>query len=112
MLRPPWITYGRAARPGATRPTRCAASALRHPPHQVEGLVGRRASEMHQAIAHAEEGGDRADVPDRLVVEAVSAQRLEVGVLDLAAAGRQLHREIQHRALARTDLGLAIVGGE
>ena len=49
------------------------------------------------------------DVPDVLVGEAVRAQRLEVGVADLVRALRDLHGEVEHRALARRDVGLAVV---
>ena len=35
-----------------------------------------------QAVAHGEKGGNRADVPDRLVVKTVPAQHGHVGVFD------------------------------
>jgi hypothetical protein len=35
----------------------------------------------------------------------------EVGLVDLVRAQADLHREIEHRALARRDVGLAVVHG-
>lgn len=81
------------------RPAPCLA--LGHAAHQVERLVGRRAGEVHETVAHCEEGGDGADVPDGLVVEAVFAQRGEIPVLDPATARGELDGEVEHGALAR-----------
>ena len=41
--------------------------------------------------------------------EAVLAQRREVGVADEVRFARHLDREVEHRALARRDVGLAVV---
>jgi hypothetical protein len=43
--------------------------------------------------------------------EAVRVQRGEVGVVDLVRLQADLHREVEHGALARRDVGLAVVGG-
>src|SRR3990167_7265645 len=44
---------------------------LGQPAHQEELIVGPHAGEVGHAVAQAEKGGDGADVPDVLVVEAV-----------------------------------------
>jgi hypothetical protein len=70
---------------------------------------------MRQHVGHAvgqpEQAGDRADVPDVVVAEAVTTQGRVVGVDQGAAVLAHLERERQHRALTLGDVGPEVVGG-
>src|SRR5262249_2229228 len=54
-------------------------------------------------------GSDRGDVPDVTIVEAGAAQTLAILLLDLPRLARELHREVQHGALALVEPRCAIV---
>src|SRR3979411_2102562 len=62
----------------------------------VRPHVGRRG----ETVGHVVEGGDRGDVPDVAIGEARAPQLLAVLRLDLPGRSGELHREIEHRALA------------
>ena len=60
----------------------------------------------------AEEGGDGGDVPGVFVTEPVGVQGGEIGVVDFMRSQADLHRKVQHGALARRDVGrLAVIDG-
>src|SRR5690242_1926477 len=80
--------------------------------HRVELVVGPHRDQVRHPVRKREEGGDRADVPDVLVTEAVAAQRREVGIVDRAAVQRDLHREREYRLLPRRDVGLPVIDGD
>jgi hypothetical protein len=54
----------------------------RYAPHQIKLIVRPHAAHVGEAIAHAEEGGDGADVPDVIIGETVRAQRFEIDFFD------------------------------
>ena len=56
-------------------------------------------------------GRDGADVPDLLVLESGGPQLVDISLIDLAGAERDLHCEVEHRALPRRDVRLAVVDG-
>src|SRR5581483_654209 len=58
--------------------------------------VGRRG----HAVGHVEEAGDRGDVPNVAVAEPGPAQRLAIVAFDQPRLGGELHREVEHGALA------------
>src|SRR5215470_12485952 len=59
-------------------------------PHRVELRVRLHVREIRHAVRQIEEGGNRPDVPDVGVREAVAPERLEVGLVDLCRALRHL----------------------
>lgn len=65
------------------------------------------------AVRHArhvvEVGDDLNGVADRCVVEAVGAQRVDVGGVDLRREMRQPDREVAEGALSRREARLAVV---
>src|SRR3954462_9349062 len=66
------------------------------PAERVELVVGAQAGEVGQTVRHAEEGGNRRDIPDVLVAEAVPAQHRAVGLVHRLGLPRDLHGEIEH----------------
>src|SRR5690348_9330128 len=86
--------------------------AARRAAHRVELVVGPHRDHVRHPVRQREESGDRADVPDLLVAEAVAAQRREVGVVDGDALQCDLHREREHRLLPWRDVSLPIIDGD
>ena len=68
--------------PARYRALRGPADGLLTPAHGVELGVRAHAGQVRHPVREVEEGGDRADVPDVGVAEAVPAHRLEIGRLD------------------------------
>src|SRR5471030_217619 len=77
--------------------------------HGVELVVGPHVDQVGHAVRQREETGDGDDVPDILVGKTVAVQGLEVGVDYGPRLERGLHRKIEHGALLRRDVGLAVV---
>ena len=69
------------------------------------------AGKAGHAVGQAKEGGNGRNVPDVLVVKAVWVKGFVVCVVDLVAVQTDLHRKVQHGALARADVGFAVVDG-
>jgi len=76
---------------------------------EVKLVVGTHADQIGHAIRKREERGDRADVPDVLVGEAMCLELLVVGVDELDRSQRNLEREVEHRFLPLGDVRLAEV---
>src|SRR5581483_5198949 len=79
---------------------------------EEELLVWSHRNEMRHSIGQCEERSDRSDVPDVLGTEAVRAQIIVVGLGNGFRRARELHREVEHRALPRRDVRLAMVHGD
>jgi len=61
------------------------------------------------AVRHVEEADDVGEVEEVLVAEPVLLQRLAVGIVDQVRRQGELPGEVEQRALARRQLGHAIV---
>src|SRR5471030_621757 len=77
--------------------------------HGVELVVGPHVDQVGHAVRQRKESGDGADVPDILVGKTAGAQGLEVGFVYGPRLERGLHRKVEHGALLRRDVGLAVV---
>jgi len=71
--------------------------------------VGPHIDGRGHAVRHIVERCDGRDVPDVFLAEAGAAQSLAILLADGVAFPRQFDREIQHRAMARRELGGAII---
>src|SRR5580692_2679854 len=79
------------------------------PAHGVEFSVRAHRSYVCHAVRQREEGGDRGDVPDVLLVETMGLKHIEIRfAYGLGRAG-DLEREVEHRLLALRDVGLSVV---
>ena len=57
------------------------------PAHGVEFRVGAHGGHVRHAVRQSEESGDRGDVPDVLLVEAMGLQHIEIGFATVVRAG-------------------------
>ena len=64
---------------------------------------------MGHTVREGEERRNRADVPDVLVTESVFAQSGAVRLVHFLGMQGDLYREVQHGALPRADVGLAVI---
>src|SRR5262249_59841155 len=84
-------------------------SSVSAPAHGVELCVRAHRSYVRHAVRQREEGGDRGDVPDVLLVEAMGLQHIEIRfAYGLGRAG-DLEREVEHRLLALCDVALSVI---
>jgi hypothetical protein len=66
---------------------------------------------VRQPVRHGEERADRADIPDVVVGQAVSAQRAQDLVIDRPRLDCELDGDLEDGTLAVIELGAAPVGG-
>src|SRR5437764_11382393 len=86
-----------------------SVTAVSAPAHGVEFSVRAHGSYVRHAVRQREEGGDRGDVPDVLLVEATRLQRIEIRFAGGLGRVGDLEREVEHRLLALCNVGLAVV---
>src|SRR5205085_1374861 len=63
-----------------------------------------------EAVREVEHRCDLRDVEDVLVAPAGRAQLLDLGLAAVLEVGRELDGEVEHRALARLEVGDAVIG--
>src|SRR5262249_27143035 len=84
-------------------------SSVSAPAHGVELCVRAHGSYIRHAVRQPEEGGDRGDVPDVLLVEAMGLQHIEIRFAHGLGRTGDLEREVEHRLLALCDVGLSVL---
>ena len=90
---------------------RCSASfgGGRNTSQQEKLVVRAHVDQVRHAVGQREKCGDAADVPDVLRAEAMAAQDIVIRIGHGLGRAREFAREIQHRLLARGEVGLAMM---
>src|SRR5437879_1924051 len=89
----------------------CSSMALALATHGVELVIGAHVGKVGHAVGERKKGRDPANVPNIVVTKPEFPQRDAVRVLKLLRLQGHLEGEIQHRALAWGNVGLAIIHG-
>src|SRR6476620_6578850 len=75
------------------------------PDHVMVLAVGTHISRGSHPVGHVIESGDGSDIPDLPTGESAFPQALSIGLLDLVGLLGELYREVEHRFLARRQVG-------
>ena len=100
--------------PQSAKRARCypAQPFIRQPPHEIKFVVRAHRGDVGHPVRQREEGRNRGDVPDVVVGKAMAGDRRKILLGYLLRINAHLHREIEHGALSRRDVGFAVIDGD